>query len=97
LALVPDASWLWLAFVVYGLREIGEPARKALITSLMPEEIRARGAGLYWGIRAFAICSASLVGAALWLFLSPEVLLCTAFGVGCAGTAVYYLFAQRVV
>src|SRR5205814_1745233 len=46
LALVPDGPWLALAFVVYGLREIGEPARKALITSLMTPEVRARGVGL---------------------------------------------------
>src|SRR5207302_4102681 len=52
LILVPD-GWLWLAFVVYGLREIGEPARKALITTSLPEPIRARGVGLYWGIRCF--------------------------------------------
>ena len=56
LMLVPD-DWMWLAFVVYGLREIGEPARKAMITTSMPEAIRARGVGLYWGIRAFAVCS----------------------------------------
>jgi hypothetical protein len=37
---------LIFAFVVYGLREIGEPARKALIASLLPEAIRAEGIGL---------------------------------------------------
>ena len=57
---------LWIAsaaFIVYGLREIGEPARKAMITTNMPEAIRARGVGLYWGLRGFGVCSAALVGA----------------------------------
>jgi MFS family permease len=94
LALVPDDSWLILAFIVYGLREIGEPARKALITSLFPEEVRARGVGLYWGTRTFAICWASLVGATLWYWLGPECLLYIAFGMGCIGAAVFYLFCR---
>ena len=94
LALVPGGGWLVLAYIVYGLREIGEPARKALITSLLPEPIRARGVGLYWGVRSYALCSASLVGAALWYRFGPEVLLYTAFGLGCVGTALYYLLAR---
>jgi len=94
LAVVPDGPWLWVAFVVYGLREIGEPARKAMITSLMPEPVRARGVGLYWGVRSFAICSASLAGAALWFMFGPQVLLYVAFALGCIGAAVFYLFCR---
>jgi MFS family permease len=90
LAWMPGGWWLAIAFVVYGLREIGEPARKALITSLMPEPIRARGVGLYWGLRSFAICSSSLVGAAIWHFYGPRVLLHVAFVLGCVGAAVFY-------
>jgi predicted MFS family arabinose efflux permease len=89
LAVVPD-RWLVVAFIVYGLREIGEPARKALITSLFPAEVRARGVGLYWGMRSFAICWASLVGAVLWYEFGPEWLLYSAFGLGCVGAAVFY-------
>ncbi len=94
LAVIPDGPWLWVAFVVYGLREIGEPARKAMITSLMPEPVRARGVGLYWGVRSFAICSASLAGAALWFMFGPQVLLYVAFALGCIGAAVFYLFCR---
>jgi predicted MFS family arabinose efflux permease len=90
LAWTPGGWWLLIPFVVYGLREIGEPARKALITSLMPEPVRARGVGLYWGLRSFAISSASLVGAALWYAFGPRVLLHTAFAIGCIGAAVFY-------
>jgi predicted MFS family arabinose efflux permease len=93
LAVIPS-QWLVVAFIVYGLREIGEPARKALITSLMPEAVRARGVGLYWGVRSFAICSASLVGAVLWWTLGPEALLYTAFALGCVGAGVFYVFCH---
>ena len=93
LILVPD-GWIWLAFIVYGLREIGEPARKATITTEMPEAIRARGVGLYWGIRAFAICSSSLVGAWLWQWGGPELLFTLAFAFGILGIVVYYGFGH---
>jgi MFS family permease len=96
LALCPQGTW-WLIvpFIVYGLREIGEPARKATITSLFPETVRARGVGLYWGIRSFALCWASLVAAVIWQLCGPEVLLYFAFGMGCVGAGVYYLVTWR--
>src|SRR5205814_2172539 len=91
LAPVPDVPWLFVAFVVYGLREIGEPARKALITTSLPEEVRARGVGLYWGLRCFATCWASLVGAWLWITFGAHTLLFVAFGLGVVGAVVFYL------
>jgi MFS family permease len=98
LAVVPPTMFgLTIAFIVYGLREIGEPARKALITSLMPEPVRARGVGLYWGVRGFAICTASLVGAFIWQRLGPDALLYTAFAFGCVGAVVYYALCRTRV
>lgn len=95
LVLVPDGWGLYAAFVVYGLREIGEPARKALITTHMPEDVRARGVGLYWGLRTFAICPAALAGAAVWLAVGPQALFVTAFVIGCLGAGVFYLVVGR--
>jgi predicted MFS family arabinose efflux permease len=97
LALVslPGQAGLILAFVVYGLREIGEPARKALITSLVPRAVRAEGVGLYWGLRSLAICWASLVGALVWYGFGPEALLYLAFAFGCLGAAVFYGFVRE--
>lgn len=95
LATVPDGWGLILAFVVWGLREIGEPARKALITSLFPPPIRAEGVGLYWGLRSLAICWASLVGALVWYAFGPEHLLYLAFGIGCLGAAVFYALVRE--
>jgi MFS family permease len=95
LALAPDGNGLILAFVVWGLREIGEPARKALIVSLLPAPIRAQGVGLYWGIRGIAICWASVIGALVWFWLGPHALLYLAFAFGCAGAAVFYLYTRE--
>lgn len=94
LAWLPDGDWLLLAFIIQGLREVGEPARKALITSLLTPEVRARGVGLYWGVRAFAICTASLAGAGIWLASGPQMLLYAAFACGCIGAALFYLLCR---
>ena len=94
LALAPNGYGLIAAFVIWGLREIGEPARKALIVSLLPPAVRAQGVGLYWGIRGVAICGASLIGALIWFWLGPHALLYLACGFGCAGAAVFYLWVR---
>ncbi|MEE8401590.1 MAG: MFS transporter, partial [Candidatus Hydrothermarchaeaceae archaeon] len=63
------AKSFWLlviAFVIAGLRETGEPARKALIVDLTSAETRGRQVGLYYLIRSFAVFPASIIGAVLW-------------------------------
>jgi MFS family permease len=54
------------AFVVAGLREVGEPARKALIVDLAKATARGRAVGMYYLVRGLVVFPASLVGAWLW-------------------------------
>lgn len=96
LAVLPN-ELLAVAFIVYGLREIGEPARKALITSNLPQATRARGVGMYWGLRSLAIAWAPLAGVGLWLLGGPDLLLYSALGFGIAGTGIYYGFCRSDV
>ncbi len=65
LVVLPPA-WLFLAFVIAGLREIGEPARKARIVDLAEAGHRGRVIGLYYMIRGLATIPAPLVGGILW-------------------------------
>ncbi len=65
LILLPP-SWLFLAFVVAGLREIGEPARKARIVDLAEASHRGRIIGLYYLIRGLVTIPAPLIGGWLW-------------------------------
>lgn len=44
-------EWLILAFVLRGLKEFGEPTRKALIMDLSPDHCKAGMFGLYYLIR----------------------------------------------
>jgi MFS family permease len=81
---------LVLAFVVGGLREIGEPARKALILEFVRPDVRARGVGLYYLIRCVAIAPAATIGGLLWK-TAPELPFVLAGGIGLAGTALFTL------
>jgi MFS family permease len=85
---------LALAFVIGGLREIGEPARKALILDLVPAGARARGVGLYYLIRSLAIAPAAITGGLLWQ-VAPQVPFLLASVIGLMGTAVFAVTVEE--
>ncbi|HEY2289228.1 MAG TPA: MFS transporter [Thermoanaerobaculia bacterium] len=72
------------AYVIGGLREIGEPARKALIVDLAVSD-PGRTVGLYYSIRGFAVAGAAAIGGALWT-VRPELTFYVAAALGAAGT-----------
>jgi MFS family permease len=73
------------ASVVGGLREIGEPARKALIVDLSNPRARGRTVGVYYALRGFAVAGAAAVGGALWT-IRPSLTFLAAGALGVAGT-----------
>ncbi|MFA6107163.1 MAG: MFS transporter [Candidatus Latescibacterota bacterium] len=73
------------AFVLRGLKEFGEPTRKALIMDLAPEGRKATMFGLYYLVRDVLVAFAAFGGALLWQ-VSPELNLQVAFGFGVLGT-----------
>ena len=77
--------WLAVAFVVRGLKEFGEPARKALIISQAQRELRARTYGAYYLIRDCIVTVGSLIGAWLWS-LGPRANFLGAAAFGLCGT-----------
>lgn len=87
--LATSFSTLILAFVVGGLREIGEPARKALIVDLAEPHLRARSVGLYYLVRSLAITPAAFIGGMLWQ-LTPSTPFVVAGGIGLVGTALFF-------
>ncbi len=90
LALVMSTSFLGAAgaFVIGGLREIGEPSRKALIVDLAEPAMRARTVGLYYLIRSVAIAPAAFIGGVLWE-QRPALPFFVAFAIGLIGTALF--------
>jgi MFS family permease len=73
------------AFVLRGLKEFGEPTRKALIMELAPEQQKAATFGLYYLIRDVVVSLAAFGGGFLWL-ISPATNFLVAFGFGVLGT-----------
>lgn len=55
-----------VAFVIRGLKEFGEPTRKALIMDLAPEGKKARTFGVYYLLRDVVVSLAAFGGALLW-------------------------------
>jgi len=78
-------NWLVLAFILRGLKEFGEPTRKALIMDLAPENCKAGMFGLYYLMRDVFVSIAAFGGAFLWL-ISPTTNFLVAFSFGVAGT-----------
>lgn len=64
IALPPEL--LVVAFIIAGLREFGEPARKALIVDMAADTHRGRVVGIYYLIRGLAVIPAPIIGAVLW-------------------------------
>ena len=81
-------SWLVAAFVVGGLREVGEPARKALIVDFAAPSLRGRVVGLYYLVRSVAIAPAAFIGGLLWR-MSPAFPFYVAGLIGLAGAAAF--------
>jgi MFS family permease len=76
------------AFVVGGLRETGEPARKASIVDLADPACRGRTTGLYYLVRSLAITPAALAGGALWS-VEPALPFVIASAFGFVGALVF--------
>ena len=86
-------EWLIGAFILRGLKEFGEPTRKALIMDLSPDHCKAGMFGLYYLIRDVFVAVAALGGAFLWQ-ISPQTNLITAFAFGIIGTVGFALFGR---
>lgn len=84
---------LIFAFIIRGLKEFGEPTRKALILELSVENAEARSFGLYYFIRDMIVSIAAFSGGLLWS-ISPEVNLFTAFAAGIAGTLFFVFYGK---
>jgi MFS family permease len=81
---------LVFAFVLGGLREIGEPSRKAMIVGFAQQQLRARTVGLYYLVRSLSITPSSVIGGLLWK-VRPETPFATAGIIGLLGTLLFAL------
>lgn len=92
--LAHDLRGLIVAFVIGGLREIGEPARKAMIVDFVRPSLRGRSIGLYYLVRSVTIAPAALVGAVLWN-VTPALPFWLAGAVGLIGVVVFWATVEE--
>ena len=92
--LARDFATLVAAFVVGGLREIGEPSRKALIVDLAAPSLRARSVGLYYLIRSLTITPAAFIGGLLWE-VTPALPFWMAGLIGLVGVVVFAMTVEE--
>ena len=85
---------LVIAFIIGGLREIGEPARKAMIVDFAQPKLRARSVGLYYLLRSLAITPAAAIGGLLWK-VTPQTPFVMAGVFGIAGTFIFIATARE--
>ncbi len=88
-----STSMLILAFMVRGLKEFGEPTRKALIVDLADQRMKARTVGAYYFLRDTIVSAGAFLGGWLWS-ISPALNLWTAFAFGIIGTAYFAVFGR---
>ncbi len=85
---------LVIAFIIRGLKEFGEPTRKALIMDLAPEQAKALTFGAYYLLRDVVVSIAALSSAFLWS-VSPQVNFLVAAGCGAVGTLLFAIFGRN--
>jgi MFS family permease len=85
---------LIFAFIIGGLREIGEPSRKAMIVDFAEPHLRARSVGLYYLVRSLSISPAAFVGGLLWK-IAPQTPFITAAIIGIIGTMVFAMTIEE--
>ncbi len=86
-------SLLVIAFILRGLKEFGEPTRKALIMDLAPDKLKAATFGTYYLIRDIVVSVAAFASAFLWQ-ISPDVTFLTAAFFGFAGMLIFAFFGK---
>ena len=84
---------LVFAFIIRGLKEFGEPTRKALIMDLAPEHLKAATFGTYYLIRDIIVSVAALSSAYLWN-ISPATNFIVAFACGLVGLIVFAIWGK---
>jgi MFS family permease len=88
IVMATGTATLVAAFIVGGLREIGEPSRKAMIVDFAEPHLRARTVGLYYLVRSLTVTPAAAIGGLLWT-VAPQTPFIIAGIIGVIGMIVF--------
>ena len=87
-------SALVIAFLIRGLKEFGDPSRKALIIGYSDPAKRGQMVGTYYLVRDLIVSIGAIFGAYLWK-LGPALNFLGAAAIGAAGTIFYIRTVRR--
>ncbi len=87
---------LVIAFIIRGMKEFGEPTRKALIMDLAPENEKAGTFGAYYLLRDIFVSVAAFCSAFLWN-ISPQTNFIVAFIFGVIGCVVFFIYGKNQI
>lgn len=87
---------LAIAFFIRGLKEFGEPTRKAMIMELAVSDAKARAFGFYYFLRDGIVAFAGFGGGLLW-GIHPDLNLLTSAVFGAAGTLYFWLYGKSII
>jgi MFS family permease len=94
--LVAQSFWIMvIAFIIRGLKEFGEPTRKALIIDLAPDDRKAATFGVYYLVRDIIVSIAAFGGALLWDASTAKIITDT-IGIGHSFLPFFNLIASPV-
>ena len=83
-------------FLVYGaFNGLAEPAEKALVRALAPEEVRGRAFGLYHGVLGAAAIPAGLLTGGLWAAYGHLAALATGSGIAAVAALALWVWSRR--
>jgi hypothetical protein len=63
-------------------------------TELVQPEPRTASIGLYWAVRTFAVMFMPIVGATIWVAVSPQAVFVTASVAGACGALLFAIRTQ---
>ncbi len=87
--IAPTWIWLFVCFIISGLKESGEAVREAMIGSMATPDRRGQEIGLYETLLRLAIVPAGIIGGAIWFLIGPWLAFVLAMFAGLMGCFVF--------
>jgi MFS family permease len=95
--IAPTWIWLFICFIIAGLRDSGESVRQAMIGSMATAERRGQEIGLYETLLRLALVPAGIMGGAIWFLVGPWLAFLLAMFAGLMGCFVFAAIGPAVV
>jgi len=94
-AFLEGYNWIWLLFVIYGFFYVTEAVEKALVTDLVPAELRGTAFGIYNFAISVTILPASLLMGLLWDTVGAQYAFVVGAGLAVVAMIIFFLTVEE--